>query len=130
MGSSDFRLLIAHENPTLREQYQKFLEDEGYQVEIVECSAKILSRLEKEKFNLLVTDLEIGPVNTLEILQSIRQSMPGLAIVVVAGYYLNVFGDTQVKGHKEHLFFTKPLTLLNLKNAVRQTLGQSPEGND
>jgi len=130
MGSSGLRLLIAHENPSLRRLYQKFFRDEKYHVEAVESSSEILTRLGKGRFHLLVTDLELAPTNTLEILPLVRERMPGLPIVVVAGYYLNVFGDIREQGKDVHVFFTKPLTLLNLKNAVRKMLDQTPNGNE
>ena len=130
MGPSDFHIFIAHENPSLRALYQKQLEDEGYRVETAENSAEILERLEKGGFHLLVTDLQTLPKNTLEILPLIRERLPKLPIVVVAGYYLNVFGDIREKGKEVHVFFTRPLTGPNLKKAVRKMLGLPPEDDD
>jgi CheY-like chemotaxis protein len=130
LGSSDFHLLIAHENPSLRELYQKHLQDEGYQVEVVEKSSEILAPLEKGGFHLLVTDLQMLPKNTLEIIPLIRERWPKLPIVVVAGYYLNVFGDILEQGKDVHVFFTQPLTVPNLKKAVRRMLGLPPNGNE
>jgi DNA-binding NtrC family response regulator len=130
LDSSNFRLLIAHENPSLRELYQKHLQDEGYQVEAVEKSSEILASLGKGGFHLLVTDLQMVPKNTLEILPEIRERFPKLPVVVVAGYYLNVFGDIREQGKDVHVFFTQPLTVPNLKKAVRKMLCLPINGND
>jgi two-component system response regulator RegA len=130
LGSSDFRILIANENPSFRILYQKHLQDEGYQVEAVEKSAEILEQLERGGFHLLVTDLQMVPRNTLEILPEIRTRLPGLPIVVSAGYYLNVIGDIREQGKDVHVFFTQPLTVSNLKKAVRKMLGLPPNGNE
>ena len=134
MKRNDFKILIAEDEPGARKLYEKAFRQEGYEVVTVEAGGQILAELEEQSFDLLITDLKLEAMSALEALPLIRQRRPSLPIIVVSGYYLNLVEDFHEKGYDVDLFMNKPLSLTDLKRAVRRILGlpleEAPQGNE
>lgn len=123
MQRNDFKILIAEDDPGARRLYEKAFRQEGYEVVMVEAGGQILAELEEDSFDLLITDLKLDAMSGLEALPLIRQKSPNLPIIVVSGYYVDMVDDFHGKGFNVDLFMSKPLSLAELKKAVRRILG-------
>lgn len=64
----------------------QLLEMDGHSVVGLVESNAALTRLREEKFDALVTDLEMPDVHGLELVRSGRAVQPGLCVVVVSAY--------------------------------------------
>ncbi len=127
MQRNDFKILIAEDDPGARRLYEKSFRQEGYEVVMVEAGGQILAELEEDSFDLLITDLKLDAMSGLEALPLIRQKSPNLPIIVVSGYYVDMVEDFHEKGFNVDLFMSKPLSLAELKKAVRRILGLPEE---
>lgn len=123
MKRNDFRILIAEDDAAIRKLYEKAFKQEGYEVVTVEAGGEILAELSDSPFDLLITDLKLQHTSALEILPEVRKKKPMLPVIVVSGYYSKMVEDFHGKGLNVNLFLSKPLTLSDLKTAVRRTLG-------
>jgi DNA-binding response OmpR family regulator len=123
MQRNDFRVLIAEDDPAARRLYEKAFKQEGYEIVMVEAGSEVLAELEEEKYDLLITDLKLVGMSALEMLPEIRKKHSRLPIIVVSGYYVNLIEEFEKKGYNVDLFFNKPLSLSDLKTAVRRVLG-------
>jgi two-component system NtrC family response regulator len=62
------------------------LRDAGFTAEFVNGGAAAMKRLEKERFDALVTDLRMAPPDGLALLAEVRERWPGTLVVVMTAY--------------------------------------------
>lgn len=123
MQRNDFKILIAEDDAAARRLYEKAFRQEGYEVVMVAAGGQMLAELGENNYDLVITDLKLEGMSALEAIPEIRKSHPRLPIIVVSGHYVNLIEDFHEKGFNVNLFLNKPLTLSDLKMAVRRTLG-------
>jgi DNA-binding NtrC family response regulator len=127
MESKKIRLLIAEDDPGARKLYEKAFKQEGYEVVLVEAGGQILAEISESSFDLLITDLKLAAMSALEVLPVVRQKRPNMPVIVVSGHYVNLVEDFHRKGFNVNMFLHKPLSLAELKKAVRSLLGLPEE---
>ncbi len=91
----------------------------------MEAGGQVTAELAENSYDLLITDLKLPGMSALEALPEIRKKHPRLPIIVVSGYYVNLIEEFDKKGFNVNLFLNKPLSLSDLKKAVRRVLGLS-----
>jgi CheY-like chemotaxis protein len=128
MKKTDFKILIAEDEAAARRLYEKAFRQEGYEVTMAETGGQVLAELEEAPYDLLITDLKLGGMSALEALPILRRRNPSLPIIVVSGHYVNLVEEFHDKGFKVDLFVPKPVSLSDLKKAVRHVLGLPLEG--
>lgn len=109
-------LLLVEDSDFFRNQVRKFIEDDGYTVDVAEDGLVAWNMLdaEPEKYDLVVTDIEMPNMDGFELSQRIRQDkrfslMPVIALTSLAGDEDVARGravgidDYQVKLDKERL---------------------------
>ncbi|PKN40886.1 MAG: hybrid sensor histidine kinase/response regulator [Deltaproteobacteria bacterium HGW-Deltaproteobacteria-18] len=109
-------LLLVEDSDFFRNQVKKFIEEDGYMVDVAEDGAVAWSMLDAEpdKFDLVVTDIEMPNMDGFELSRRIRQDkrfsmMPIVALTSLAGDEDVARGkavgidDYQVKLDKERL---------------------------
>lgn len=79
-SSGPFRVLIAEDEPVFRRVMMFTLERRGLAVEAVDNGADALLRLRQERFDFVVTDLQMPGMSGLELLAHIRCTL-GLAVL-------------------------------------------------
>lgn len=122
MKSSDFTLMFAEDNPLIQKVYEKNFTREGYKVVLVEHGARAMAELKEQKVDLLVTDLEMPGMNSLEFLAVLKKDYPRLPVIVVSGHYLNLTDDFLAKGYAVNAVLSKPISVGVLKEKISQIL--------
>ena len=122
MKCSDFTLMFAEDNPEIQKMYQRNFAAEGYRVLMVEHGARAMAELKENKVDLLVTDLEMPGMNTLDLFPILKNDYPRLPIIIVTGHYKSLEDDFQAKGFAVKAVFTKPVSMGILKEKIREIL--------
>lgn len=122
MKPSDFTIMFADDNRTIQRVYEKNFTQEGFKVVLVEHGARALAELREQKIDLLVTDLEMPGMNTLELFPILQQDYPKLPIIVVTGHYMNLLPEFQAKGFAIKAMLNKPLSVGVLRQKIREIL--------
>jgi len=65
-------LLIAEDDPAIRQLLQEFLEDEGYTVALACEGSQVIAQLHNTKIDLLLLDVRLPGLNGLEFCQKVR----------------------------------------------------------
>ncbi len=126
MKPSDFTIMFAEDNEQIQKVYQKNFQQEGYKVVLVEHGARAMAELKEQKIDLLVTDLEMPGMNTLELFPILHKDYPKLPIIVVTGHYVNLLEEFQSKGFAIKAMLQKPISVGVLKEKVREVLKIEP----
>ena len=122
MNCSDFTILFAEDKLEIQKIYKKNFEKEGYKVLQAEHGARVMAELRENKVDLLVMDLEMPGMNTLELFPILKKDFPKLPVIIVSGHYVDLKKDFDGKGFDYKAFFNKPISVEVLKEKVREIL--------
>ena len=79
------RILVVDDSEEIRRQLAFVLADEGYQVDTAGDGSEALVNLEKQQYDIVITDLIMPEPDGMEILRGIKASYPGTAVVMITG---------------------------------------------
>jgi CheY-like chemotaxis protein len=80
------RILIAEDEEPTIDALVYILKREGYLVQGAENGRKALELLQKNKFQILITDIEMPEMNGIELLREIQDKNIEIATLVITGY--------------------------------------------
>ena len=78
------RILIVEDDQTFRETVCEVLRDVGYKVKGARSLRKATKRLNKHKFDLILTDVHLGDDSGLEVLQLAHKTRPDAKVVLMS----------------------------------------------
>lgn len=111
------RILVVDDEPTVRELVRAVLDRDGHETVGAGSGLEALSLLERETFDVVVTDVTMPGLDGLELLERIRRSHQDLPVLIVTG---GVDGQRPLVGATEVLY--KPFTHAELRDAVARAL--------
>ena len=83
---SDTSILIVDDELVLRESLAAWLERDGHQVETAASGEEGLERLMKKQFDIMLVDIKMEGMSGLEVLRSVKESDPDVAVVMITAY--------------------------------------------
>lgn len=122
-------ILIADDEPGIRESLSIVLEDEGYNCTAVKDGAQAIKAMEEASFDIVVTDLKMPNADGLEVLEHVLQhSSETLTIIITAHATVETAIQALRKGAADYIL--KPLdfdevlirieSLLEHKNLIQE----------
>ncbi|MBI2162359.1 MAG: sigma-54-dependent Fis family transcriptional regulator [Candidatus Rokubacteria bacterium] len=114
-------ILVADDEPGMRESVARALRREGFHVISAEDGAAALDTLRKSAVDLLIADLRMPGLDGLELLRAVRLLAPETEVIVLSGHGTV---EEAVEAMKEgaYDFLTKPFDRAPLVHVVRQAL--------
>jgi len=79
-------ILVVDDEERQREIYRDILEGEGYAAETVPSGEAALPLLAEERFDLVLTDLNLTGMTGLQLLSAITSADPTVAVILITGY--------------------------------------------
>src|SRR5204863_3146256 len=114
-------LLIADDDPGLRESLERTLTREGYRVILASDGNAALERLQAGGVDLVLTDLKMPGLSGIELLRAVKAIAADVDVIL-----LTAFGTVEeaVKAMKEgaYDFLTKPFQRAQVLRVIRQAL--------
>ena len=86
--SEHLNLLVVEDDDALRDALQITLEASGHVVQVAAGGAQALDLIARTKFNMVITDLRMAPMDGLVLLGEIRSRAPHLPVLL-----MTAFGD-------------------------------------
>ena len=117
-------VLVADDDPEIRQMLNISLQLEGYEVEMAECGEQVLQRLkDKPRLSALVLDLLMPGIGGIETLRRIRINDQHIPVLVLSGLAAT---DNVVEALRAGAsdYLTKPFEQANLQRRMRQLLGE------
>ncbi len=116
-----FRILVVDDERLTCVNIKNFLEREGYEVHIAHSGEEALVLLEKMSFDVVVTDLKMGEVDGLEVLERVKRDTPSTEVIVITGF---ASVPTAVSAMKKgsFQFLSKPFKMEEIKASVAAAL--------
>ena len=80
------RILLAEDDEAMRAYLTRALERVGYSVTAVDRGTAALPLLEKESFELLLTDIVMPEMDVIELAQRASEIAPGMRVMFITGF--------------------------------------------
>jgi PAS domain S-box-containing protein len=116
----DARVLVLDDDETIRQVVEMMLGDAGYDVVVTETAADALAVLDRERIDLLVTDVVMPDMSGPELVDRVRECGHGLPVVFTSGYTRDA-AVPEADGQSV-AFLQKPFTHAQLDECVRTLL--------
>jgi len=110
------RALIVDDDGQVREVMARQLQALGMVVETAAGGAQAIAKLDRERFDALMLDLDMPEVTGLDVLLHVQRNAPALPVVVVTGTYEaeRIAGAVAV--------LSKPFEARKLREALEEAL--------
>jgi two-component system, NtrC family, response regulator HydG len=123
------RLLIVDDDAEMREALDAVLSGSGHGCELAADAATALEIVERETFDLVISDIRMEGMDGLELLDRVRQSHPALPFVVItAAGAIHQAVDAIKRGAFEYV--VKPFDADVLREIVARALVGRPAPSD
>ena len=79
-------ILIADDDPILRETLHGHLSDQGYDVIAAADGEKALAHLKGKRFHLVIIDIKMPKVDGFQLLEYVKENLPSTKAIMLTGY--------------------------------------------
>ncbi|MDY7001834.1 MAG: PAS domain S-box protein, partial [Thermodesulfobacteriota bacterium] len=124
--SSRFKILVAEDSSTNRMFAVKFLESLGHRVTAVEDGYQVLEALKKERFDLVVMDVQMPKMDGVEATRAIRDSSsrdfdPSIPIIAMTAHAMWGDRDKFIQAGMDD-YITKPVDMEEFVDVLERTM--------
>ncbi len=79
-------ILIVDDESVVRDVCRRSLDSQGYHIELAENGIAALDRLNKQPFDIVLTDLKMPLMDGVELLEAIKRDYPFSEVIVMTAY--------------------------------------------
>lgn len=83
---SNFSILIVDDELNVRSSIGRNLKMEGYHVVLAKSGEEAFEKIAQEPFGLVITDLMMGIIGGIEVLEGVKKRSPKTAVMILTGY--------------------------------------------
>lgn len=115
------KILVVDDEMSVRELLEIMLQREGYRVQSAAGGEEALEAIQKERFDLVITDIRMSPINGLEVLKECKSISPGTVVIIISAYAST---ETAVEAMKEgaYDYLPKPFNNEEMCAVIRNAL--------
>jgi len=115
------KILIIDDEKIALKNLEHIMKKEGYEVTATQSGANALKMLEREEFDLVLTDLRMEKVDGIQILQKTKERYPDSEVVMITGYATI---ETAIEAMKlgAYYYLAKPYKLEEVRKVVSGAL--------
>lgn len=96
---------------------------QSYQIDTAHSGTEALTKLNSATYDLLITDYQMPTMTGLDLTQAAKSLDPELRVVVMTAYGTANLRET-IKALRINGYIEKPFTLAQLRQTIKQCLGQ------
>ncbi|MBZ4660503.1 MAG: sigma-54-dependent Fis family transcriptional regulator [Desulfacinum sp.] len=115
------RILVVDDERSMREFLEIMLQKDGYEVHCAADGLEAMECLKERKFDLVITDIRMKPVDGLEVLKQTKSLSPSTVVIIISAYAST---ETAVAAMKEgaYDYLPKPFKIDEMRNVIRSAL--------
>ena len=115
------RVLVVDDHAQARESIADVLRQTGHQVECLASAVEALKMLERESFDVIITDLQMPGMTGLELLHHLERRPHGAQVVMITAH-ASVSSAVDAMRHGAFDYIEKPLDVDRLEQLVARAI--------
>lgn len=115
------RVLVIDDEAIVRISCQRVLIPEGYDVVVTSRGDEAITLLEREPFDIVLTDLKMPDMDGIEVLKIIKKQHPGVQVIIITGYG-TISTAVQAIKMGAYEYIEKPFTPEDILNVVTKAM--------
>ncbi|MCG6972958.1 MAG: endopeptidase La [Desulfobacterales bacterium] len=119
--SGQHKILVVDDEQITRQNLEHVFKKDGYHVNTASDGQEALDFLGKSAFDVIVTDLKMGKVDGMTVLESAKAVNPGTEVIIITGYATVSTAIEAMKKGSYH-YLTKPLKLNEIRSTIQKAL--------
>jgi two-component system response regulator (stage 0 sporulation protein F) len=112
------KILVADDDPVIRKLLYQVLSEDGHKVSLATNGAQVIEEVQKEDFELLLSDVHMPVMNGLETLRIMRSTFPQLPVVMMDSYPDQLVKQAENEGALTCIH--KPFDLKELREVIEK----------
>ena len=116
------KILLAEDDNLTRSTLAKFLQESGYDVALAEDGMEALSLLNKQEFDLVLSDVAMPNVNGWDLLDHVSSVSPQIPVILMTAFPSVQSRKPPADPHADLIL--KPLVLAELLAKIQKLLDQ------
>jgi two-component system response regulator AtoC len=122
MAKKEVKIILVDDDPNMLRLMEFYLQSEPYEITTAINGKKALSLLQKEKFDLLLADMQMPEMDGYTLLKNIKRTIKNnIPIIMVTAYGQVEDAELPVKAGAYDIL-QKPFTAFRLRLTVRNAL--------
>ena len=115
------RIIVVDDDESIRKTMKAILEDEGYIVDLAESGKEAIQKTNDQTYNLALLDIRLPDMEGIELLKSMKESIPRTRKIMVTGYpsMQNAIGALNKNADA---YLVKPVDVEKLLDTVKEQL--------
>jgi len=115
------KILVVDDEQSLQEVLSIMLKRAGYAVTAVSDGEEAIEQLQKEIFDLVITDLRMPKVDGMEVLRAVKSASPETVVLIITAF---ATADSAVEAMKQgaYDYLTKPFQVDEVQLIIRNAL--------
>jgi DNA-binding NtrC family response regulator len=115
------KLLIVDDEKIALKNLEHVLKKEGYVVTTTQSGANALALMEKQSFDVVLTDLRMEKVDGMQVLKKCREAWPDSEVIMITGF-ATLESAVETMKHGAFYYIAKPFRLDEVRKVVSEAL--------
>jgi len=115
------KILVVDDEAIALQNLMHVLKKEGYSVLGTQSGSEAVELLEKEPFDLVLTDLKMEQVDGMQVLKRSKEINPDMEVIMITGY-ATVETAIEAMKHGAYHYIAKPFKLDEVRKVVKEAL--------
>jgi CheY-like chemotaxis protein len=121
------RILVADDDAGISRTLKDLLEVDGCRVEVADNGARALETLERERFDLLLSDVVMPQMDGHELYLRVRADYPDMPVLMMTAFHYDkdhIIKRSRMEG-LEGVIFKKPVDPERLRHVIVESVGRA-----
>jgi len=115
------KILVVDDEKITRQNLEHVFKKDGYHVNTASNGSEALEFLGNSAFDVIVTDLKMGKVDGMTVLEKAKAVNPSTEVIIITGYATVSTAIEAMKKGSYH-YLTKPLKLDEIRSTIQKAL--------
>jgi signal transduction histidine kinase len=125
------KVLVVEDNDLNRDMFGRYLTEMGHDAVLAANGKEMLPILERESFDLVITDLSMPGISGWQVAEQVKKRSPNMPVILVSGWAIQQ-DDARLRESGVDFVLQKPCTLSDFQEMVDKALssidGEEAEG--
>ena len=116
-----YKILVVDDETSMREFLDVLLSKEGYQVSEAKNGKQALIKIQKNDYDLILSDIRLGDITGLEVLKNAKKKNQDTIVIMISAYSTTEIA-VEAMNEGAYDFVPKPFDNQELKHTIKKAL--------